>query len=358
MPGDGRAKRIVMLGTSPRTMGGIASVVRVYDESGLLGRYGVHYLATHRDGGYAAKLSIHGRALLAFVVLLARRRVGLVHVHVSSHASFWRKLTFLAPAMVFQVPFVLHLHGSDFATFFEDDCGPWRRRVVRRVFDRAACVVVLSESWQTWVRGVSANPWVEVIHNPVVLPDSSDPQDREDARVLALGRLGHRKGTYDLLEAVGRLTSSGHRVRLRLAGDGELEATASRAAELGVQIDLLGWIGPEARADELRRATVFALPSYAEGLPMGLLEAMAAGVPAVVTPVGGIPDAVTDGVEGFLVAPGDVDALTDRLARLLEDSALAAAMGKDARTKAESFSAEVTLAKVEAIYRRFGFVAS
>ena len=130
-----------------------------------------------------------------------------------------------------------------------------------------------------------------------------------------------------------------------------------RASELGLadQVNLLGWVGPDDKPTYLARATVYALPSYAEGLPMSVLEAMAAGVPVVTTPVGGIPEAVTDGVEGFLVEPGDIETLRARLTQLLEDSELAVRMGEAGRRKVKSsFSSAVIMPKLENMYIELG----
>jgi glycosyltransferase involved in cell wall biosynthesis len=343
-----------MIGTSVRTMGGIASVIRVYDESGLLRRFDVRLLETHTDGSAGAKLTLHLRALVVFLGLLARGRVGLLHVHSSSRASFWRTCTFMLPAIALRVPVVFHLHGSEFDVF-EKELGPARRRVVRWVLDHATVVVVLSSSWRRWVESVSSNRWVEVVPNPV-LAAPPGPAARDRNVVLTLGRLGHRKGSYVLLEAAARLAGR-HRVTLRLAGDGDLDGVAARAAELGVDAEVLGWIGPEERARELSSAGLFALPSYAEGLPMALLEAMAAGLPVVATTVGGFTDVVTDGVEGFLVEPGDVEGLAERIDRLLDDPRLAARMGAAAKQRAADFSPAAVVPRVEEIYEALGFAA-
>jgi glycosyltransferase involved in cell wall biosynthesis len=108
----------------------------------------------------------------------------------------------------------------------------------------------------------------------------------------------------------------------------------------------------------LDNAAVLALPSYAEGLPMSLLEAMAAGVPVVASAVGGVPEVVADGVSGFLVAPGDSATLSRRLRLLLLDRELGARIGATAReTVRVRFSPERSLAQIEALYRDLGLAA-
>jgi glycosyltransferase involved in cell wall biosynthesis len=170
---------------------------------------------------------------------------------------------------------------------------------------------------------------------------------------LFLGRLGARKGVYDLLEAFVVVARHFPESRLRLGGDGDLDAVRNRAADLGIadRVDVLGWVSGEAKNQELAKADVYALPSYNEGLPMSVLEAMAAGLPVLTCPVGGIPDAVTNGVEGFLVPPGDVPALSSRLQALLADESLRQRMGDTARYRVQTqFSASAAIERVGVLY--------
>jgi glycosyltransferase involved in cell wall biosynthesis len=296
-------------------------------------------------------------AWLRFMALLLTGRVGLLHVHLSSRASFWRKLAFVAPALWAGRKVLLHLHGSEFAVFYERECSPARQRVVRWVFNRSARVVVLSDAWAAWTRTITANPGLRVLYNPVVQAPQAASTDQgkpmAPCRLLFLGRMGERKGTFDLLKAVAQARAQGADVQLALGGDGDRAGVKALAATLGItpQVELLGWVRGEDKQRQLAQASVFVLPSYHEGLPMGILEAMAAGLPVLSTPVGGIPEAVSEGVEGHLVAPGDVAALAARLVQLAADPALAARMGQAAREKvARCFAADVIVPQVEALY--------
>jgi glycosyltransferase involved in cell wall biosynthesis len=155
----------------------------------------------------------------------------------------------------------------------------------------------------------------------------------------------------------GQLLAARPYLRVLLGGDGELELVRARALELGIadHVELLGWVRGEDKERLLAAAVLYVLPSYNEGLPVSVLEAMAAGLPIVSTPVGGIPEAVTDGVEGYLVEPGNVQALADRMDRLLGDQDLAMRMGESARRKVELvFSANAVVPQVEAMYLDLG----
>jgi glycosyltransferase involved in cell wall biosynthesis len=146
-------------------------------------------------------------------------------------------------------------------------------------------------------------------------------------------------------------------VQLECAGDGDLEAVADYAGRGGVRsrVNLRGWIDPTARSELLARATVFVLPSHAEGLPVSLLEAMGAGCAVIASDVGGIPDVIVNGVNGLLVPAGDVAALTAALECVLRDGALAVRLGAQARaTVARDHTPALALARLESIYTALG----
>ncbi|UGQ47650.1 glycosyltransferase family 4 protein [Massilia endophytica] len=347
-----------MVGTDPQTMGGVAAVVNVYREAGLFQQYPVRYLSTHRDGGGWTKLRAAAGALLSFAGLLLRGRVSLLHCHTASRNSFWRKTPFFLLAFLFRVPAILHLHGGEFHLFYEKESGPLKRRLIRFIYDHAAHIIVLSERWRQWVSGMSRNPNISVIYNPVLLPQPApDWSQRVPGQTLFFGRLGKGKGVYDLLAAARELKDGHPGLQLALGGDGEVEQARAAAAELGIgeQTAFLGWVRGEQKLSALRQATIYTLPSYNEGMPMSILEAMAWGLPVLATPVGGIPDAISDGVEGFLVAPGDVGALAQRWAQLLDDPQLAQRMGEAARRKvAAVFATDAVLPRLGQLYQSLG----
>ena len=346
------ARPVLMLGTGFSTRGGIASVVSTYRDSGFLDAEHVHYLPTHGDGSVVYKMILAGSACIRLCYQLCRYPYRLVHVHLSSGSSFWRKQMLLSIVRMFGKPYVLHLHGSEFREFY-DACSNSRQQRVRSVFDRAAAVVVLSGSWQRWVQSISRNPLVEVIPNAVPVP--SKVSARPARRLLFLGRLGERKGIYTLLEAVARLKETFPDMHVVCAGDGDVEAVRQHVQSSGLQaqVSVPGWVDGDARTRLLDDASVFVLPSHNEGLPMAILEAMAAGLAVISTPVGGIPDAVLEGVTGTLVPPGDVDALVTALEPLLENPDLAVQWGNAGRERVvQQFSPAASESRIRALWQQ------
>ena len=346
---------VVMIGTSLETHGGISSVVNVWRAAGLFERWPVRYLATHCDGSQLAKAWCALRAFVVFLALLARPRRSVLHVHGASRASFWRKSFFMGLARLAGWPIVFHLHGGGFGRFYEKECGPIARRIVRHFLDHAAVIVVVSERWAAWMRARTNNPRVVCIDNPVALPPPGP--ERSKALVAFVGRLTASKGVFDLLEAVNTLRAEFPSIRLECAGDGDLERLRAHAAKIGMRTHLLlpGWIGRRERGELLARCSVFVLPSRAEGQPMSLLEAMAAGAPVVASAVGGIPDLVEHNVNGLLVPAGDRASLAVALRRVLSDRAFAERLGEEARTTiARRHTPEKSLEALERIYTELG----
>lgn len=345
-----------MIGTSFENTGGVAGVVNVYRRAGLFERWPVVYLATHGAGGNLRKLLLAMTAWSRFMRLLLRGRIALLHAHTASNASFWRKSMFVMPSLWLGIPVVLHIHGGGFIEFYNNRCGQLRKRVVRFVLEHSERVITLSPSWFARLQGIAPNARVVCIPNPALIP-RRQPRRNIGLIALFLGKLCRDKGVFDLLEAIAYLKNRLPGLRLSLAGDGDPLAVRTRAEILGVagQVELLGWVSGEAKERLLREASVCVLPSYVEGTPMSLLEAMGAGLPSVATKVGGIPDMLTDGVEGRLVEPGDIVALAEALEQLLTDRKAYARMSEAALARFSSeFSADVVMPRLERLYTKFG----
>ena len=342
-----------MLGTRPDGRGGVATVVSVLAEAGMFERCGIEYLATHAEGSAARKLIILMWAGLRFVALSLFRRVLLLHVHLASRASFWRKSIFLSWAALLNIPVVIHLHGGEFHVFFEKECGPRRQRFIRWIFGQAKVVIVLSEAWRSWVQGQIPLARVRVMANPTRLPVATSNEAREGCTLLFLSRVVAAKGIFELIQALAKLVDDFPALKLKVGGDGDLTAASRLADSLGVggRIEFLGWVRGDSKTKLLTTATIYVLPSYNEGLPMGVLEAMSAGMAIVASRVGGIPEAIEDGREGFLVAPGNVEQLVLCLHRLLLDGDLRVNIGAAARRKAVThFDVNNIVLRLEELY--------
>jgi glycosyltransferase involved in cell wall biosynthesis len=286
-----------------------------------------------------------------------RRRASVTHIHMSFGGSALRKLALLRLAGLFGVPTILHLHGSEFAVFC-DRLSPRLRALLVATMARAARIVVIGSFWKQFLvqdLGIDAQK-VVIVANGVPLPPSAPRagQAEDRCRIVYLGALGRRKGTSDLLQALASPLVRGLRWDAVIAGNGDVDGFRAEADALGIadRVSFPGWIAAAEAQALLATAAVFVLPSYNEGLPVAVLEAMANAIPVVTTRVGAIPDLRIEGEAGFLVEPGAIEDLADRLARLIADPALRARFGDNGRRRIESaFTIESAARRLAELYR-------
>ena len=257
----------------------------------------------------------------------------IVHIHTASGKSFYRKSLFILLAKWQRRKVVVHIHGGRFLDFVKERrwLGRW---LIRTVLCQADVVVLLSRIKRDEFTHFFPRTKTSVIWNPCPTVDVPVRRNRSDRKtVLFAGWIEKEKGIFDLLQAFAVLIKSLPDCRLIIAGKGKIAVGQALAQELGIrdQVDFPGWLdGPDLwRA--YGQADVFCLPSYSEGVPMSILEAMSFGLPVLATRVGGVPDLITSGVNGYLVEPGHVDQLSAALARLLRDEQLCASLGARAQ---------------------------
>jgi glycosyltransferase involved in cell wall biosynthesis len=340
--------RLIMLGAAPGTPGAIADTVQAWRDQGLFQRWPSEHVAVHGQGTSLRK------ALEELAYLLARER-GAVHVHTCGD-EFWRAAALMAAAATSRSAAILQLHGSGFQAAHER-AGPVLRLAMQMSMRRAAGVIVSTAHFGRWLTSTYRGVQVALVPPPVPQTAAGAPLHERPRLVLFLGRLEARRGTFELAQAVASLRAEVPGLRLVYAGEGDRSELALHAQQLGIAdvIKFTGWVGPSGKRALLETAAVLAAPSYDDGLPMGVLEAMAAGVPVVASAVSGVLEAVSDGVSGLLGAPGDAATLTRHLRRLLLEPQTAARIGAAARETARlRYSPERSLAALEELYAEVG----
>lgn len=209
---------------------------------------------------------------------------------------------------------------------------------------------------------------IQVIHNGVNTQRFRPPKDKnkiktqmgfkkKDKIILYVGRLYSRKGLYTLIQAIPRVTRRYKDVKFVIAGEGlhnERKNLANFAAKLGVKgkTSFTGYFPDEELPKLYQASDIFLFPTLYENLPFAVLEALSTGLPVVTTKVGGIPEVITDGKNGFLVEPANPEKLADRISSLLDDSEKASEMGKLGRKVVEEkFDWEHIVDKVVKVYK-------
>lgn len=344
--------KVLMVGPDLSLHGGIVSVVQGYLDGGLPEACDTfEYLGTGVGSSKLGKSLAFSRALIRYAMIMPS--YDIIHLHISARGSYKRKSIMARMAHKAGKYVILHDHDGEFKKAFEEG-GDSYRRDVRKTFGIANRVVVLSEEWRDYFsENVCDLEKINVVHNGVKVPDQPcSPCSRQD--VLFLGRLDARKSPDVLLRASREILSRFPETKIVFGGDGEIEKNKALAEELGIadRCEFHGWVAGAEREELFERAAVYCLPSKNEGLPMSVLEAMAHGIPAVATAVGGVPQVIEDGVSGILINVDDEVALSESLASLLAEPELREELGRNGRDKVIlKFGLDRTVARVVGIYR-------
>jgi glycosyltransferase involved in cell wall biosynthesis len=320
--------RVLTIGNAPagpNSRGGMATVMRLMLEDRDT-RFRIRVVPTYVDSSIGARLSLGIWGIIKSSVLVLLGQADVLHVHYSYRGSIVRKAIPLFAARLRGIPTIVHCHSSQFFEWMDRLPSPARRAV--RACLRADYCLVLGQSHVEEAHAALGfdESNTRVLYNPVVLPEAApSPRTQRPLRAVSLGRLGQNKGTYDLVRAIGMLPADVRNdLLITLAGDGEVAEAREciRSSGLDDVIQVVGWVDPGVRDRMLAESAILLLPSYSEGLPMAVLEAMAHGVVPVTTAVGAIPEVVSDGVNGLLVRPGNAEQLAAALQSLVVDDGL------------------------------------
>lgn len=253
-------------------------------------------------------------------IWMRQKHLHHIHVHLGSQAA----TVGLYVQAIFGVGFSITVHGPD---EFYDVKGQCLTEKIAAA-DFICCISFFCRSqlmklspYADWHKLIVSRLGVNVIEfSPK--PHRHAP---EPFSILCVGRLVPAKGQHQLIDAVERLAGQGRRVRLHLVGAGPDEASLRQRVLQFEDPATVVFEGP-VNHDRIRAlyeaADLFCIPSFAEGIPIVLMEAMASGIPCITTQIAGIPELIRPGLDGLLVAPSDLDGLTDALATLIDDEAL------------------------------------
>lgn len=365
-----RKPRLLIVGPLPPPIGGVETFTQAILESAEFAPFDVAHCDTTKRRAKSSQGRFDALNFAWAFIHLARllRDCGRFHPDVvyvpvaGTTSGVLRDLALAALAKRTGARVLGHQHAGDIREVLGR--GGWLGRVVRSGFAQFDSMLVLGEPWRElfdrWGLGCPLAVCPSTLRREVFERGAAFARTvrREGpTRLLFVGQIARRKGVHDLLRAVRRLRDEGVALELTVVGPeqlrGELEAARALASELELDgaVRFTGALTGEALYEHFRAHDLFALPSYNEGIPAVLYEAGAFGLPVVTTPVGAIPALVRDGENGFLVTPGDVDALADRLRRLATDHDLCARLGAQLKRDVDAFHPDRAAARIVAATR-------
>jgi glycosyltransferase involved in cell wall biosynthesis len=308
-----------------------------------------------RLGGFDLQGIVYGFFYFVEAVMIGRwmREQGLSHLHV--HFATPASMVGLIGSKIFSLTLSLTVHGPD--EFY--DVTRYRLREKIAGADFLCCIGTYARSQLMKLSDVAEWDKFELtplgVNLAVFIPQPFRPRP-SPFTILCVGRLVPAKGQYILLAAVERLVKAGRQVRLCLVGDGPDRARLEekvRVQGLEPYVAFAGAVNQDRIRALYAEADVFALASFAEGIPVVLMEAMAMSIPCVTTYITGIPELIRDGIDGLLVPPSDDAALAEAIGRLMDDPALRQRLGESGRGRVQDkYDLNRNTAALAALFRR------
>ena len=297
------------------TFGGIGAVLRTYEKNIT----DFNFIATHKDHSkigssfYFIYSLFHLNGLLLF-----NRKIKIVHIHSASKGSFIRKIIVVLFSKIHQKKIIFHMHGGQFKEYHKKLT--WEKSVYSSILKEVDLFICLTEEWKSYFQENLGLQNVLVLGNPVKIDNVIKHKSYNQViSLLFLGSLNAKKGIFDFLNYI--YTNSyfkNKQIKLTVGGTGEVDKLTNmiKRTEFLDQINYIGFVSEQKKIDAILDCDIFILPSYYEGLPVSILEAMGYGKPIIATRVGGVPSVVKEQKNGWLFDAGNfnqLDAIFDEI---------------------------------------------
>ena len=340
-----------MLGPDRAVHGGISALVNSYFEAGIDKKADIKYIGTMKEGSRLKKLVVAGCAYLRFLFSLPK--YDIVHVHFASDNSLMRKSLFIRTAARHGKKLVLHQHGGDFKNYYANEITEKRKKYIRDTLSLANEMLVLTEGWREYFSELVPAVRVEVLPNGVLTRGVAEdaPNKKNRKKLLFLGRICADKGVKELIEAVNKLHENDSETELYVGGIYEDLSFKEMIEGAGEHIRYIGWVSGSEKDRYLDECGIYVLPSYYEGMPVSVIEAMLHGCVVIASAVGGIPEIIEDGRDGILIEPRSSEGIKNAAQRVMDDPEYADKLSGCAVKKAkDNYSIDVILDRLLSVY--------
>lgn len=334
--------KVLMVGNDPSVKGGITSVInQLLSHNWIQDGIEMKFIPTYIETNNLKKILFFICAFKKIIKEFRYNKPDIVHMHMSYRGSFTRKFLIYKLCCIYNIPFIVHLHGSEFKKWF--DCVDKRKQEkIRMLMKESKAFIVLGDNWDKVIREIEPDTNTVIVSNTIHIPKESVKWDNP-FRILFLGVLIKRKGVSDLLKATELLKSklNNQKFKVIIAGSGSEYKNLkeeTNSLKLNDVVEFVGWTDGEKKNNLLKSCQCLVLPSYNEGLPVCILEGISYGMPIIATNVGDISSAVNDNVNGYLIEPGDYKKLEGCIFKIASDYNRFIEFSKNSKLNALKFS--------------------
>ena len=329
--------------------GGMGAVLNMYKKN----IRDLKYVSTHHPSENSSKILSFIRVIFTISgTLLLDRDIKILHIHSAANGSFARKSVIALFGKLCGKKVAFHIHSGSFDHFY-DKAGKFKI-LIKLLLHKMDCVICLSDQWYTFYTQKMGLEKVVIVGNPVELNPILTTQNNSGIlNLLFLGMICDNKGIFDLIHYLSnnnyfRLDL----INLKIGGNNQIDKLQELLSDpyLNAHIQFCGWVKADFKDKLLSECDLFILPSYFEGLPVSILEAMAFSKPIIATKVGGIPSVVKDGFNGWLFNPGQFKELDAILDQIFKHPSILADFGKNSYSTASQYAPALINQNLSNIY--------
>lgn len=330
--------------------GGIGAVLDVYSKNITPFKF----IPTYVTKSFPKQFAVYISAIFKLIwVCITDRQVKILHIHHASRGSFMRKSVLVMIGKLFGKKVILHIHGGGFHNFYNRS--RLMKPVIRWALQTSDAVICLSEMWKKYYSSTFKLKRLVIINNVIEKPAITGHVQNGTLNLLFLGHINQKKGVFDLLQVLASNRDQfKQKVKVTFGGIGEVERLEKEIADnqFNGDVKFAGWVNGEKKAELLNKCDVYILPSYFEALPISILEAMSYGKPVISTYIGGIPEIVKPGFNGWLFQPGDKGALGTIISEAMTNKELLKEYGNNSLSIAKNYTPESVFQSLKELYQQ------
>lgn len=348
-----KKNNVIVIGPNPKMKGGITTVIDGYRNNDLYNsEFDVHYFSSCIDGNKISKLFYMLIKFSVFPLYFLIIRPSIIHVHSAFGMSFFRKSFYIRFSKFFKCKVVNHIHGAEWDSFYKES-NDRRKSKIKNVFSKCDYLIALSNEWKVRLSEVVPMEKIVVIPNFVSIKKNDIQKvEHSNINITFIGEFCERKGCFNIPKIVKESGLSN--INVFFAGYGDRKTLESSISIIkSNNFEIIGFVNYEQKVRLLSKTDIFLFPSFNEGVPMVLLEAMSFGIPCISTDVGGIHSIINPEYgNGVLFNPLDFNSIGCELAKLINDKNYYKSISENSRKVAEFYSIENNVSTLLDIYRK------
>lgn len=367
-----KMKKILLVGPFPPAVGGVTTSLHNILYSDLSNRYqytcfsnsrppkktslGSHGYKDFFQGGLVRMITglfVTFYHILLFPLRLRALKPDIVQIHTSDYFVFWENSFYLLWAKLFGKKVIVRL-GGVFDKFYMNS-NPLARLLTRKILTIPDIIIVQSEYWKSFLRSLADPKKIRIVNNFLDVEEFQPPalgKDLSNRILFICGNESIRKGLEVMLESIRYLSHDGigHSKFVFISSNEQIRKKV-RHLQIHPYVEFRETLTKQEMIEEYQKATLFVLPSFGEGFPNSMLEAMASGLPVIASRVGAVPEVIEDGKNGILIDPGDPGALTRAIKLILHNPEFRETLGKSNQEKAKRYGMQHGVDQWNSIYQ-------